>query len=177
MARRLEAEISNIRDEWRRKIFQPEFRELSFTAQGKELGVSAVTISNWRKEIGANRWQEILDMTRKEAALPTLEVDDALLRAAKGGDVAACKLWYEIHGWSPKQNLEVSRGPDVELSPEAVFGVVKDAMKLLTPEQKAELLGQGGSQAVLEAPVVVEGGSEIRTNVEDVAKGGEAKGI
>ena len=160
MARRSDVEMSNIRDEWRRKIFHPEFRELNYVEQGKALGVSAQTVCNWRGEIGSERWQQILDMTRKEAAGPTLEVDDALLRAAKGGDVAACKLWYEIHGWSPKQNLEVSRGPDVELSPDAVFGVVKEAMKLLSVEQKAELLGQGGIPPVAGNVERLEGGGE-----------------
>ena len=157
MARREAAEIENIHRLWKEKIFQPEFREMSFTDQGKELGVSGQTISNWRKAVKPERWQQILDMTRKDAALPTLEVDDALLRTAKSGDVPAMKLWYEIHGWSPKQNVEVTRGQDKELDPGMVFEVVKEALKNLTPEQKAEVTRMAQETAVLEAKSDSEG--------------------
>lgn len=140
MARRDIAEMDQIKRRWKERLFQPDFRDLSYADQGKELGVSGMTIGNWRREIHPARWQEILDMTRKESAGPTLEIDDALRRQALGGDVAAIKLWYEIHGWSPKQNLEISRR-DPELDEKGTMDLVRDVIKSIPVEKRLEFLG------------------------------------
>jgi hypothetical protein len=116
MARREEAEMIQLRRKWRERILSPDFRALSYKEQGKELGVSDQTISNWRNEITPARWQEILDMTVNHSAEPTLSINDALRAKALSGDVPAIKLWHEIiRGWSSKQiNENWNRNSDIE---------------------------------------------------------------
>ena len=172
MGKRTKLEMEVIRDRYKELIYRPDFREKTQAEQARELDVTPMSISNWRREIHPTRWQQILDMTRTQSAEPTLEVDDALLRSAKGGDVAAMKLWYEIHGWSPKQNLEVTRGKDVELSGEAIALAVRDAFGLLPNEQKRALLEELGGVKAVEGGGVV-GGKEA---IVDVLEGGVGGG-
>jgi len=116
MARRLEAEMSQLRAKWRERIFDPEFRSRSYGEQGSELGVSAQTISNWRNEINDKRWAEILEMSRQQIAKQGFDIDAALYKKAKEGDVPAIKLWKEsMEGWSPKQiNENLNRNSEIE---------------------------------------------------------------
>lgn len=148
MARIPDAELAIKKQEWDRKILWPDFREKSFKEQGEEIGVSGQTISNWRKEISGERWQQILDMTRKEAAAPTLEVDDALLRKAKGGDVGAMKLWYEIHGWSPRQiNENVNKSEFDGLSASEKLAKAKEFAERIAGKVDLGVVGQKGAES------------------------------
>jgi len=107
-------------------------------------------------------------MTREQSARQTLEVDDGLHRKARGGDAVAAKLWYEIHGWSPKQNLEITKGRDKELDGKANFDLLRELVKGLSPAEKAELMGsvpQGAIESKPEAFGSIVGGC-----------GGELKG-
>lgn len=142
--RRSEAEMDQVRRKYREKIFQPEFREKSAKDQGLELGVSDQTIYNWKSEISPERWQQILDMTRKQSAKQTLDIDDGLYRKARAGDAVACKLWYEIHGWSPRQinenlnkNAEMEGVNESELAAKIAEGLSPEALEAILAKKKA----------------------------------------
>lgn len=158
MGRRTKNETALKREEYRERIFRPEFRNKSNAAQGRELGVGGNLITKWRSEISASRWREILEMTREQAAEPTLEVDDALFAAARSGDVGAMRLWYEIHGWSPKQNLEITRGRDEDLTAEETVQAIKDAFLSIPEGQRASLLESLKGRAVLDVESEGRGG-------------------
>src|SRR3990167_4871062 len=103
MAGRQNAEISEIKRVWRERLFDPDFRDLSQEKQGQEYGVSAQTIGNWRREIEEPEWNNILKTSRERIAKQSFEVDSALYRKAKGGDVQAIKLWKEsMEGGAPQ---------------------------------------------------------------------------
>ena len=140
MGRREIAEIDLLYRKWMDRLYDPGFRTSSFTEQSKEIGVSGPTISKWRREMSNEKWANILKISRQNVALPSFEIDGALYKAAMGGDVQAMKLWKEaMEGWSSKQNIELTRGKDQELTSEGLFADIRDILKTLNPEQKAML--------------------------------------
>jgi uncharacterized protein YjcR len=86
-------------------------------AIANELGVNVKTIQNWNKKID---WEAIKAKRREKYSKRTIEVDEAMFRAAKKGDVNAAKVWYErFDGWTPTTGTKNMDAKDSELLDEA----------------------------------------------------------
>jgi len=144
----------------------PEFHVMSGVERAEALGVSEQTIGRWWRQVPDDYMDEALKTARARHARQSFEVDSALMRECKGGNVKAMDLYYRrIEGWVPKQDMELSRGRDKELDSQANFELLKALVAGLSPEQKAELLKEGGAGAIEANVERLEGGGEGGPNV------------
>lgn len=94
------------------------------------LGVDSKTIWEWKRRAD---WAHIKEQRRKLYSHTILKVDQAMLRAAEKGDVAAAKVIYErFDGWVPSS---VVRNVNVKSD---------DDLKARAEELKKEMLGRTG---------------------------------
>lgn len=164
------AKFQELRQRFVDLLMDPNFQVMTFVERAELMGVNEGTLKNWWKQVPADYMAEALKVSREKSAAKSMEVDAALFReaTAEGGDAKHKELFYRrIEGWEPKTAMELSKGKDKDLDNAAVFQAMKDAMAMLSPEQKAELLGTPKETPVLE--VRSESGGVV-------SEGGEAKG-
>lgn len=154
---RSEAEMSEIRRVWKEKQYDQVFYDKSDLEQAKELGVSRVTIWNWKKAESPHFWEMVKAAYRQNSHQEIVKIDRAMFKAAQSGDVGAAKLVYErIEGWSPKQiNENLNRSGD--LKEKTDIELLKETLRGASPELLMEVLAE---KRVPEAPKVVEGGDK-----------------
>lgn len=142
MSKRTDVEVEKDYRRWKDRLTDYEFRNLPFTKQGKEIGVSPTTISKWTKGLTDNQWENIRRMTIEKNADRTIKVNDKLFEACMDKDVAAIKLWKEnVEGWIPRQDMGLSRARDRELDAMANEDLVKMLVKDWPQEKRLEILG------------------------------------
>lgn len=79
---------------------------------------------------------EALEIRRKKYAPEIAEVDKALLKEAKAGDVKAAKLIYQrFEGWSEKKSIEGHLGLELPKAVELRFVDAKAPFEDVEPEQ------------------------------------------
>jgi hypothetical protein len=84
-----------------------------------QLGVGVRTIYRWNKKVD---WDRIKEIRRKKYAEKTVNVDNAMYKAAFKGDVAAGKLWYErFDNWTPTTAQKQIHEIDEHLVDEELF--------------------------------------------------------
>lgn len=84
-------------------LCEPAYVEWKAKQFAEALGVTAQTIYNWDKKVD---WETIKIERRKRFSRPTLDVDLALLKAAKSQDVQAIRTWYErFDQWTPSSKI------------------------------------------------------------------------
>lgn len=94
-----------------------------------ELKVNRVTLWEWRKKMD---WEWIKAERRRRYAARIIEVDDAMFRAAKDGDVHAAKVLYErFDGYTPTSKTV------------NVAGLTDDELRRRAEQIKSELGGTG----------------------------------
>lgn len=132
------------RRDWSERLYDPEFRGKTYREQAEEIGVSPQTIGNWKKELTPAQFENILKISHERLAGPKLEIETALYKKAKGGDVQAIKLWKEsIEGWSPKQiNENFNKNEIDSLSKEEAIRRAKEIfsgkLEVVQPDAKSE---------------------------------------
>lgn len=135
MGNRSEVEMDAAYRKWRELLYRPEFRDMTRVDQGKAVGVSHPVIKRWYEEMKPETWANILKTTREVAAEQSLEIDLALFRKAKAGDVAAIKLWKEsIEGWSPRQNVDITARAGGDITKAEQDDLLKSLLQGMTEE-------------------------------------------
>jgi hypothetical protein len=143
-------------------VKEPEFNELSRAEQEKVIGCDRQTLWRWSKEVD---WNQVREEAKKKYSQDAPKVFEAIVKKAVKGDGKSQELYLEYFlGWSPKQNLEVTRG-DRALDSKGTFELMKELFQGLSPEQKAELLKEGGAGAIEANVERLEGGGEGGPNV------------
>lgn len=142
----------------------PEFHVMSEGEKADAIGISLKTLSKWEIQVPDEYLADALRKSRERSARQSFKVDAALMKECLAGNVKALDLYYRrIEGWVPKQDMELSRGRDKDLDARANFDLLKELVKGLSPEDRAELLSAGQGGGVLEAKgdsSGVEGGRE-----------------
>lgn len=109
-------------------LSDPFTSEMTQEDMAKELGVSRGTVGYWRKQVD---WDAIKTERRKKYSSKIVEVDDAMFREAKNGDVNAAKVLYErFDNWVPASqviNLHDLNEADVDAELEALIKLKRDA--------------------------------------------------
>lgn len=170
--KRTEAEMDLIWRDWKDKLYDYEFRDLSFIKQAAILDVSPATVTKWFKELSPANWENIKKVGGERIAPQTVKINDALYKKCLEGDVAAIKLWKEsMEGWVPRQDMGLSRARDKELDAMDNEELVKIMVKDWPQDKKQKLLGDSSmgagephkeSTVELLAGVVVEGADPAR---------------
>jgi hypothetical protein len=125
--RRTDAEIGYIKREWKELLFDPDFREKTYREQAAQLDVGISTIAEWKRGLSNEEWGNILKTSREKMARQSYEIDTALAKKARSGDVAAITLYKKaVEGWSEKLTQEnINKNGDLEgKTPEEVLGLV-----------------------------------------------------
>lgn len=79
----------------------------------KELGICRKTLWDWEQKVD---WEVVAQARRKTYKQQVLAVDQAMLREAAKGNVAAANLVYQrFDGWTPEQVLKLEARVDGEL--------------------------------------------------------------
>lgn len=90
----------------------------------EEVGVSDRTLLTWKKK--KVDWEYVKTERRKKYASDMLDIDRAMVKEAKKGDVAAAKLAYErFDGWIPASQSFQSVTHDIDES------IIDDELKAL----------------------------------------------
>lgn len=120
-------------------LLNPDCFDMKDKEIAKLLNVSAPTLSRWKKQVD---WSWVLQTRRDNAARDTAEIDQALAKRAKTGDVPAINLWYQrFDGWTPttKNIQELMGKSDAELEE-------------LTALYRKEMDERSGSKAPSDSP-------------------------
>ncbi len=129
-------------------VHEPEFNELTRPEQEKLIGVDRQTLWRWSKQVD---WDRVRETMKSRYAQEAPKIFGSIVKKATKGDGKAQELYLQYFlGWSLKQNLEISRGADKELTQEQLFQALKDALPHLSPEQRAQLVGTGQETPVLD---------------------------
>lgn len=85
-------------------LIDPQYISWTQEAKAKELGVAAVTLWRWDKEVD---WDKIKEQRRAKFAQHTTKIDDALVQKAKKGDLRAIEVYYQrFDGWVPRSEVK-----------------------------------------------------------------------
>lgn len=108
------------------------------------LGVSTTTIYRWDKKVD---WDWVKSERRKQFARPTSEIDNALFRQARKGDVQAIRTWYErFDSWTPETKLKTEHSVS--------DGEVDQALNELIERKRAAVAALDASGRVANSPAV-----------------------
>ena len=132
-------------------LCDPERGDYKAADYAAELDVDVSQIYRWNQNV---KWDEIKSERRKAFSKRTAEVDDALFKATKKGDVAAIRTWYErFDAWTPASKvLSEQVISEAELD-EAIDGALKlVGSAKATPSDVGEVAPPApGANAVLPA--------------------------
>lgn len=152
MSKRPEHEMEALEEEWKKRMYREEFSEMSKGAQAKDLGVGIGTIYKWHEGQTKAWWDNRASSMRSMYAQHMPEIDSAVLKKAKTGDINAAELAYKrFEGWSPKQtNENINRNGDLEgkTDEEILLEMLRKAPKELVDKVQAE---RGAPGVVVEA--------------------------
>ncbi len=156
--KRTDAEMDIIWRKWKDKLYDFEFRDLSFKKQADILEVAPQTVSNWFKELSPANWENIKKIGGERIAPQTVKINDALYKKCLEGDVAAIKLWKEsMENWVPRQDMGISRARDKEIDALDNEALVQVMVKDWPQDKKQRLLGDSsGGPGVVAIEAIVE---------------------
>ena len=114
----------SIRDEGKFKLYQdllcdPEWLGSTQIKMAEFIGVNDVTISRWKQDID---WDEVNDRRRQKYGSINRDIDNALIKKARSGDMKAIEMYLQIfQGWIPaSKRVNVNEAQtDDELKAEA----------------------------------------------------------
>lgn len=95
-------------------LCDPDQADRNHVDVAQELGVSRSTLWLWRKKLD---WEWVKTERRRRYASKIIDVDDAMFKAAKRGDVQAAKVLYErFDNWVPTTGtVDLSKKTDSDL--------------------------------------------------------------
>lgn len=95
-------------------LVDPWYEEHTPKQFAEELKLSLPVMYRLLKKVD---WPTVLEARRAKYSRQTVEVDGALLKAAKSGDVKAIGMYYErFDGWVPTSAVkQIGNAPDAEL--------------------------------------------------------------
>ena len=123
-------------------LCDPQYAEWRPSQFAEHLEIATTTIYAWDKKID---WEMVKSERRKRFARPTMEVDLALFRQAKKGDVQAIRTWYErFDFWTPTQRIQQeNKISDIE---------IEEAIRNLVERKRAAESGNPGEPSALPDP-------------------------
>ena len=111
------SEPLNVKDRLIELLLNPDNDHKQKQQIADELGVDRKTLWRWEKELD---WEWIKAERRRLYSREIIELDKALLKKAKSGDVRAIEIGYQrFDGWVPTQGFNVNKDtPDSEIEAE-----------------------------------------------------------
>ena len=135
-------------EDYKRRLLEPEFRNLTLREQAGSFNVVESTVSRWRQGISDDEWDTLLQESRKKVARQSLYVDATLYKKALEGDSQDRKLYYEkLENWSPRliqeninKNGDLGEKTDTELRAEALKSFTAEELARALEEKKAPVV-------------------------------------
>ncbi len=172
MARRNEFDMEQLRERWKELLWREEFYNASSSEQARQLGVSPMTVINWKNGMSDLFWEKYVKSFKEKLQPEFAGIMMAMIKKAKGGDVAASQFVFQrAEGWSPKStNENINRGEafegktDAEIEMELLRKADPEKLRAVLAEKKApgvvvDLVGTGEDEYVTgETPPQAENG-------------------
>lgn len=142
MARRSEYEMGQLRDKWKELLWREEFYNATSSEQARQLGVTPQTVINWKNGMSDLFWEKYVKSFKEKLQPEIGAILMAMVKKAKGGDVAASTLVLQrVEGWSPK-NTQENLNKNADLDGMTLEEKKREALKLYTPEELAKALAE-----------------------------------
>lgn len=130
-------------------VQRPEWHCLTTKDKAKVLDVSTQTIHNWENALSHEEWKKALEISRERHAKTSLKIDASVVKESLKGNVKAAELFYRrIEGWAPKSGMELTRGPDGDLSSKGDRELLVGLLASLPLEERKALLADAEAAQV-----------------------------
>ncbi len=122
-------------------LISGEFDNKTRDQVAQQVGVTRQTLWAWDKKLN---WDEVKEERRKRYSRHTVEIDAALAKKAKAGDVRAAEIYYQrFDGWIPARgSVNLNDVPDDELR-KRVVELREQINSQLAARGRVEPLGDG----------------------------------